>query len=249
MDISDISWNYAIDFTYDGYEKRVELMNLPEGMSATYKGNEAIEAGDYTAEATIILEDNSNYETPVIEPLQWKILKNDYDMSQVRWEGISGQMYDGTTKEVVLTGLPDGLVPIYEGNEATDAGTYHAAATFLYDENNFNMPEKMETDWTIDKAPFDISGVRWDYEGPLKFSRKGHTVELLTEDGDKKGGFFGRKPQGNYLGLPEGSRVRYEGNTAKDPGRYEARAYLDIPEQPNHEVKEPILLIWEIIDD
>ena len=246
VDMSEVRWNYVIDFTYDGYEKSVELMDLPPGVKAVYSGNEAIEAGTYTAEATILLEDNNNYEIPVIEPLEWRILKSDYDMSSVRWEGTEGQVYDGIAKEVVLSGLDEGLEPIYEGNIEVDAGTYEASVRFLYDEDNYNPPEDMHTTWTIEKAPLDLSQVRWDYDGPFKASRKIRTVELMREGGNSGGGLFKRKSDGDYIGLPQGTKVRYEGNTGKAPGLYEARAYLDIPVQPNHEVKGPLILNWEI---
>jgi len=248
VDMSDVSWSYALDFLYDGYEKHVELMDLPAGVKAEYTGNEAIEAGTYMAQAKLTVED-PNYEAPAVEPLEWKILKSDYDFSRTHWVGTTGQVYDGTAKEVVLEDLPDGLEPIYEGNVAVDAGTYEARVRFLYDEDNYEQPEEMSVTWTIEKAPLDLSGAGWDYEGPFKPSRKMRTVQLLTADGKGGSGLFGRRKEGNYLGLPEGTRVRYEGNTAKSPGTYEARAYLDIPEQPNHEVKEPLILTWEIVNE
>lgn len=248
IDIDGISWDYREDLVYDGYEKSVRLVGLPSSMKAEYSGNEAIEAGEYTAQVRLIPEDPLNYEAPEIPALNWKISKSDYDLTEVRWVPDNAQVYDGTAKEVVLEGLPDGLEPIYDGNIAVEAGTYRASARFLYDEDNYNKPFGMEIDWVIEKAPFDLSGVVWDYQGPIKASRKMRTVELVSEGGTSTGGFFKRKTQGNILGLPEGSRVRYEGNSAKDAGVYEAKAYIEIPEQPNHEVKGPITLTWEIID-
>ena len=60
---------------------------------------------------------------------------------------------------------------------------------------------------------------------------------------------FSRGKEQNYVGLPEGTTVRYEGNSAKAPGVYEAKAYLSIPPQPNHEVAGPLVLTWEITND
>lgn len=247
--IEGVAWNYLIDFVYDGYEKRVELTELPPGMTAVYQGNAAIEAGTYRAEVKLIMDDQMNYEAPVIEPLEWTIQKRDYDMSTVAWTGEEGLVYDGTKKEVVMTGLEEGLDPIYEGNTGVDAGEYTATVRFLYDEDNYNPPPQIEHTWRIEKAPLDISGARWDYDGPLRAGRKPGTVTLALKDGSHKGGgLFRRSREENYAGLPEGTTVRYEGNSAKDPGIYEAVAYLTIPEQPNHEVKEPLRLTWEITD-
>lgn len=250
-DISGVTWSYAFEFTYDGYEKSVQLLDLPEGMKAEYRGNAAIEAGEYVAEATLIMEDPMNYEAPVVSPLAWKIGKRDYDMSTARWIGAEGFVYDGTAKSVELTGLEDGLEPIYQDNIAVDAGVYTSSARFLYDENNYNPPQDLTVTWEIHKAPLDVSGVQWNYEGPIRANGKLKTVELRT-DGPEQGfvgKMFSRKTPQNYLGLPEGTTVRYEGNSAKAPGVYEAKAYLSIPPQPNHEVTEPVCLTWEIIDD
>lgn len=249
-DISGISWSYAFEFTYDGYEKRVELMDLPEGMSAVYEGNTGIEAGDYTATARLVMRDAMNYEPPLIAPLEWKIGKREYDMTTVSWTGAEGFVYDGTEKRVELMGLEEGLEPVYEGNTAVDAGQYTATATFLYDEHNYYPPEAVSCQWEIRKAPLDTSGVRWTYDGPMKAGRN-RTVTLQTE-GDQPGLFgkmFGGGKEPKYLGLPEGTTVRYEGNTARTAGVYEARAYLTVPPQPNHEVSGPIVLTWELTDD
>ncbi len=249
-DISGVTWSYAFEFTYDGYEKSVELLDLPEGMKAEYSGNAAIEAGDYVAEARLIMDDPMNYEAPVVSPLQWKIAKRDYDMSQVRWTGEEGFVYDGMVKTVELTGLEDGLEPIYQDNAAVDAGVYTASARFLYDEDNYNPPEELSFTWEIRKAPLDISGVRWNYDGPFRAGGRMRTVTLQS-DGPQQGlmgKMLSKNKEQNYLGLPEGTQVRYEGNSAKAAGVYEAKAYLTIPPQPNHEVTGPICLTWEIID-
>ena len=250
-DISGVTWSYAFEFTYDGYEKSVELMDLPEGMSARYTGNAAIEAGEYEARATLIMEDSMNYEAPEVTPLIWKIGKRDYDMSRAVWTGAEGFVYDGTAKSVELTGLEDGLEPIYQDNVAVDAGVYTATARFLYDEDNYNPPEDLSCTWEIRKAPLDTSGVRWDYQGPLKANGRMRTVSLMTDGPDQGfvGKMFGRGKEQNYIGLPEGTTVRYEGNSAKAAGVYEARAYLTVPPQPNHEVTEPLCLTWEITND
>ncbi len=246
-DVSELSWNYIIDFTYDGYAKRVELMDLPEGMKAVYEGNEAIEAGTYQAKARVSMRDTTNYETVEIPPLEWNILKRDYDMSTAVWTDDSDFIYDGTVKEVVLQGLEDGLEPIYEGNTGVDAGTYTARASFLYDENNYNPPQDLEFTWQIRKAPLDVSGAEWDYDGPLRANNRVRTVSLRGYGQEKGiGRLFGKNKEVDYIGLPEGTTVRYEGNSAKEPGVYEAKAWLTIPEQPNHEVTEPVTLTWEI---
>ena len=251
-DISGITWSYAFEFTYDGFEKSVELLDLPQGMTARYRGNAAIEAGEYVAEAVLEMEDPVNYEAPQISPLQWRIGKRDYDMSQAVWLGAEeGFVYDGEAKSVELAGLEDGLEPIYENNVAVDAGVYEAAARFLYDEDNYNPPPELTCRWEIRKAPLDTGDVRWNYEGPIRANGRNHTVTLCT-DGPQPGlvdKVFSRNKEQKYHGLPEGTTVRYEGNTGKTPGVYEAKAFLTVPPQKNHEVAGPVCLTWEITDD
>ncbi len=246
-DISGARWNYLIDYIYDGYEKTVELIDLPKGLRAVYEGNAAIEAGEYTAKARLIVEDEMNYEAPQVEDLHWSILKRDYDMSEAEWVSDGELIFDGTAKNVFLRGLEEGLEPIYEGNTAVEAGTYTATVRFLYDEDNYNPPEDMSHTWQIRKAPLDVSGVHWDYTGPFTAGKKVCTVSLMTES-TGKGGLFRKNKDFRYVGLPEGTRVRYEGNTGKEAGVYEAKAYLTIPDDPEHEVTEPLTLVWEIID-
>lgn len=251
-DISKVAWTYDFEFIYDGYEKSVHLMNLPKGMTVQYHGNEAIEAGEYLAEATLVMDDPLNYEAPRIKPLHWKIGKRDYDMSRAVWIGTEGFVYDGEAKSVKLTGLEEGLEPIYTDNVAVDVGVYKASARFLYDEDNYNPPQDLYCTWEIRKAPLDTSGVKWTYEAPFRANNKIHTVTLCAEEGPQQGfmdKMFGKNKEQKYIGLPEGTTVRYEGNTARAPGVYEAKAYLNVPPQLDHEVKGPICLTWEIIDD
>lgn len=250
-DISGITWNYTSEFTYDGYEKTVELVNVPEDMMVKCRGNAAIEAGVYVAEATLFMEDSMNYEAPEVEPLVWRIGKRDYDMSTAVWTGTEGLVYTGEALSVELTGLEAGLVPIYQNNVAVEAGVYTASARFLYDEDNYNPPPELTCRWEIHKAPLDTSGVRWNYDGPFKASGRTHTVTLQAEGPEQgvMGKMLGRSKDQKLLGLPEGTTVRYKGNTARAAGVYEAKAYLTIPPQRNHEVAGPVCLTWEITDE
>lgn len=77
LDMSQVAWDYSKAFTYDGTKKQVQLTGLPEGVTVTYTGNTATEAGRYTAKATFIY-DESKYElsdTSRISTLEWEIMK------------------------------------------------------------------------------------------------------------------------------------------------------------------------------
>lgn len=149
FDMSKVEWSKA-DFTYDGKEKKVELKGLPEGLTATYTGNTATDAGDYVAK--VVFEyDKDVYANPVFEDLayNWTIKQAEYDMSKVKWNAGSF-VYDGTEKTVELTGLPDGVKAAYEGNKAKEVGTYTAKVVLTSDNPNYKTPAALaDLKWQI----------------------------------------------------------------------------------------------------
>ena len=81
-------------------------------------------------------------------------LKEDFNLSKAAWNYTEAFNYDGKEKEVVLTGLPEGLSVSYNGNKATEAGDYTAKATFSYDTDLYNAPDFSkisELKWSIVK--------------------------------------------------------------------------------------------------
>lgn len=81
-------------------------------------------------------------------------LKEDFDLSKAAWNYTEAFTYDGKEKEVVLTGLPEGLNVSYSGNKAAEAGDYTAKATFSYDTDLYNAPDLSkisELKWRIVK--------------------------------------------------------------------------------------------------
>ena len=72
-DMSGVSWDYAGEFMFDNSEKRVSVLNLPEGVTvASYTQNAATLPGTYTAHATLAY-DTTNYNEPTVEDLEWTI--------------------------------------------------------------------------------------------------------------------------------------------------------------------------------
>ena len=207
VDVSTITWDYVDEFTYDGTDKTVAVINLPEGTSVTYNNAKANQAGTYVAAAEIVPEDTDNLVKARVPNLTWRIGKGNYDMSHVRWDYERPFTYDGSEFRVGLKGLPEGVLPSYRGNTARDAGTYKASVSFTAtDSRNYHTPEPMELEWTIRKADYDMSGAAWDYEGAFRYNGKMREVSLR--------------------GLPEGVRAVYSGNAAANTGSYEAVAEL-----------------------
>ena len=139
IDMSEVEWSETTSFNYDGQEKKVELTNLPQGVTATYEGNTGTNAGDYTATATLVY-DKKNYEltnNTIQLTKEWSIEKAIISMGNVSWNIKENFTYDGTEKKVELKNLPSQVTATYENNTATDAGTYTAKATLVYDEENY----------------------------------------------------------------------------------------------------------------
>ena len=121
-DMSAVRWDYDGLKPYNGREKSVLLEQLPNGVTAAYTGNEATDAGTYTARAVLSVSDPANYNTPAVSDCIWAINKADYDMSGVSWDYTEGSLvYDGSRKTIKLSGLPESVTVTYSDNSRTKA--------------------------------------------------------------------------------------------------------------------------------
>lgn len=180
IEVSDVSWNYDEPFTYNKEEQKVELVGLPEGVTATYKNNTAINHGDYVASAELSYVDSDNYVVAPVEDLSWTINKADIDMSTV---GTSGPFkYSGTLKSSALYGLPEGVYAslVSGANMATDvrAEGYTVEYAFEYigdDAENYNpIPNKTFT-WMINKNDFTSKFVDIDV---FRYTGSEQTIDI-----------------------------------------------------------------------
>lgn len=75
-DFGTLSWNIPANysFVYDGVEKEIKILSLPAGLEASYTGNKATNAGNYTASAQFTYNE-TNYNTPVLGSISWNIEK------------------------------------------------------------------------------------------------------------------------------------------------------------------------------
>lgn len=227
VDTSATGWDYEEPFIYDGTEKSVSAVNIPEGAYAEYSNARAVQAGAYIAAANIISTDRDNYIPSKLENLTWRIEKGDYDMSHAFWDYDKPFTYDGTEHCIVLKGLPEGVFPTYRYNTATDAGTYQASVTFkIADSRNFKVPTFPGCEWTVNKADFDMSVVQWDYSGAFRYTGRMHEVLLR--------------------GLPEGVRAVYSGNAGAETGSYVASADLIPFDQDNYNKPSIRDCCWQI---
>lgn len=148
------------------------------------------------------------------------IHKANIDFTNVGWNYYEPFTYDREKKSIELVNVPENVEVTYQNNNKTDAGTYNATATLIYDTNNYelsnvNFNETIE--WTINKAQIDMFGVRWDY----------NSYKPFTYDGNEK--------EVKLTNLPAGVEVSYENNKKIGAGTYNATATL-IYDTTNYEL-------------
>ena len=230
IEVSDLAWDYEEAFDYDGEEKEVKLVSVPEGLEAVYEGNKATNAGEYTAKVVFELVDDVNFEVVgEVSDLAWAINKAKIEVSDLAWDYEEAFDYDGEEKEVKLVSVPEGLEAVYEGNKATNAGEYTAKVVFeLVDDVNFEVVgEVSDLAWAINKAKIEVSDLAWDYE------------EAFDYDGEEK--------EVKLVSVPEGLKATYTGNCNTNAGEYTAKVTFELVDAVNFEVVGEVSdLAWEI---
>ncbi|MCI7003449.1 MAG: hypothetical protein MR904_03800 [Clostridia bacterium] len=126
-DMTNVKWNYNNAFTYDGQEKVVEVINLPEGVSvSSYSNNRKTNAGSYTASVTFNY-DTLNHNKPNLQNCNWLI--NKVDILGIKFEN-KKVVYDSNVHTLLIDGvLPEGVMVKYTNNSASEIGKYNATAT------------------------------------------------------------------------------------------------------------------------
>ena len=201
-DLSNIKFENKT-YTYDGLEKELTITgNLPSGVTVTYETNKLTNAGSVVAKAKFS-GDTLNYNPISDMTATLTISKAIYDMSAVKFENTS-YTYDGTEKTILISGnLPEGVTVVYENNKLTNAGEIIATAKFSGDENHEAI-SSMSATLTIDKANFDMSGI--------KFEDAAYTYDGLEKEIVITGT------------LPEGVTVSYINNNLTNAGNVTATA-------------------------
>lgn len=237
INLQTAAWNYTEAFTYNGGEKSIALTGLPSGVTAKYDSTGSVatatNAGTYSAVATLEY-DSVNYELENVPALtkEWKINKATHNMSNVAWNYESAFDYNGTEREVVLTGLPTGVTATYTGNKATNANTYSAVATLVQaDTANYEIATFANStlSWTINKISYNMRDVEWNYSEPFTYDGLAKEVTLT--------------------GLPSGvSVVSYSNNAFVNAGEYTATVTFTQADVVNYHVVNAsnYTLVWEI---
>ena len=176
IDVSELTFEDKT-VVYDRTKQTIELAgDLPRGLSVTYINNEHVDAGAYDAIARFTVDDIVNYEAIPDMTAKLTVLKADYDMSAVHFNGTK-VTYDGKEKKIEIQGqLPNGVTLTYEGNVGTDAGSYEATARFTSSNVNYNDPASMTATLIIDPASAQMDQIV--FERRRFISRKSQKNEM-----------------------------------------------------------------------
>lgn len=115
-DMSGVFWSDS-SFEYDGEEKRITLLGLPDGISvAEYVGGVGKYAGEYPAEA-VFLYDSYNYNQPTVPGGVLKIRKKVIDapvIAPIVYSGVEQYPSLATSELYSAVALPGAAVGAYE---------------------------------------------------------------------------------------------------------------------------------------
>lgn len=160
--LSSVRWSSGA-FTYDGSEKRVDLLGLPDGVSiVSYNFDRARAAGKYTATATLSW-DKRNYNEPGIPSHNWEILPATYDMSGVKILPavcvFDGRMHYPTIEGALPVGA-DGIMLEYSfstGAIHVNEGIVSVDVIFSTKSPNYIAPSPVSSAVSISPKPIFVS--------------------------------------------------------------------------------------------
>jgi|GEM_PF-2562345 len=128
-------------FYYDGLEKEIKFLNFPEELKIIYTNNRQTNPGKYYLSYDFGNYDKNlySYENEPENNIPFYIIKK-IDLKDIKWS-ISEFNYDGKEHKVYLQEIPDEIVK-YEGNIATQPGTYTASVTFIENNDKYELLNK-----------------------------------------------------------------------------------------------------------
>ena len=194
-------------YTFDGNEKELKIQQtLPAGTTPTYTNNKRTDVGEQIV--TVVLT-NINYVTKTMTATL-KIQAADIP-GTVQFKDAT-LVYDGSTKGIWATGVPDGVEVTYTNNTGTNVGTYQAEALLQREGYNDVL---LKATLVITPAKFSNS-IRLE-GGPFTYDGTQKEVKIVPENL-----------------LPEGTTVTYSNEKKTNAGTYKATAVLT---KANYETK------------
>ena len=202
-DMSEVVFN-GKTVTYNGEAHYLEALNLPDGVSVSYKSNGKTDVGEYTVKATFS-GDSDNYTTIPSLEATLTIEKAYYNTDSIVFEDKT-VFYDGNPQSIYATGLPEGVTASYNGNGKTNVGTYTVTASFLGDYNNYYEIEDVSATLTIVRSGIEGLNITFP-DGTYTYDGKAKSIKVSGT-------------------VPKGITVTYEGNGQINAGTYTVTAHF-----------------------
>ena len=240
LDFSNVYWNYdgSYPFTYDGKEKTVSIINLPDGVTVNYTGTRsATNAGTYTAGVEFEYDDENYYLSGAPQELEWKIEKAE--------NTISGELVLNDITYGDTLGEPSGVSALHgemtykyynsekeEISKPTNVGTYYVKGFSVGNDNwvaqeteykQFYISRNYISDPELVRNSFIYTGTAFTPE----------LVEEIDESIVEMTGYLSGTETGNYT-------ITF---TLKDKTNYGWQSAFETAQATND-----ITLNWSIID-
>ena len=217
FDISTLVWSSFDGFKFNGKAHTVALTNLPAFIDVTYTANSFVDAGSYTAVATLSSNTTNYVLTGTTLEYNWSIAKATVTVTGVTWNYVTGGVvYNGLEQTVTAEwtldkeSARDVIVALLTGNTGTDvlADGYLASVTFESDSDNYVVvvAEGVATTlaWNVAPMPVDVSTLTWNYTSAFTYNGTLQGVALV--------------------GVPAGVEVVCSNNSFTNAGNYTATA-------------------------
>lgn len=145
---------------------------------------------------------------------------------------VAEAVYDGTVKapEVAVYDSEGAVVPADSYVVNYPEGIVNAGAYGIKISFSGNYAGTVDCDFTVKKAPIDVTGIKWVYSKALAYTGKVKTVKLSSQPD------------------AELATVEVAGNTGSKVGTYKATAVITPVDEANYEVVGAVApLTWKIV--
>ena len=225
IELPELTWS-GDEFQYSGAEFEVLILNLPEGVEATYKDNKKVNASTYTAVATLSVDSNHKIAKTTFTHT-WKITPLDVEItaSQLQWVVDDSIVYTGNEIKNVITNLDSYITAMYSNNKATNVGEYTTTAVLSVDSNHKLSQSKFTKTWKITPAEISLPELTWSVKPTQVYNGTELTATITN--------------------LPEGVEVVYQNNKGTDAGTYTTTATFTV--DSNHTIASTVVTYeWKI---
>ncbi|MBQ9430830.1 MAG: SUMF1/EgtB/PvdO family nonheme iron enzyme, partial [Kiritimatiellae bacterium] len=218
------------DINYPSYEYDYYGFRLVRTLSADPEGERGAEAATGAARAGTVCAGSATATITMLKDIAATVTFNN---------GNGAVVYDGQGHgvEVEVTDPADGAAVLFAlGDSSGPTETFGPTAPMFTNACDVTVWVEISAEGyftatnsavvKIEKAAYDMSGVKWDYDGAFTYDGAEKTVTLT--------------------GLPDGVTAEYAGNVATNAGGYTATAELLYDTRNYEEIAAPDPLAWAI---